>query len=171
MPAGIRFGAAEMSQRLLLLFRGHLRRLAGVKADENNFVVAAGIEADHPERADDALFDLIAKHGTTVINEGEDHRLLLPEVVAQLDAAAGFVAERKIQRHWRVKCRLESHVSQRQWHGRGGLASIAGDGLRAQSERREEERRSPDDMASFIHFIISFSPSQTQGLWPNSFRR
>src|SRR5205814_3561484 len=39
MPAGIGFGAAEMSQRLLFLLGGHLRRLAGIEADENNFVV------------------------------------------------------------------------------------------------------------------------------------
>src|SRR5207302_3260897 len=61
MPAGIRFGAAEMSQRFLFLFGGHLRRFAAIEADENNFVVAPGVEGEHAQHADDALFDLIAK--------------------------------------------------------------------------------------------------------------
>src|SRR5258706_16362330 len=117
MPAGIRFRAAEMSQRLLFLFRGHLRSLACVKADENNFVVAAGIEAEHAESADDALLDLIAKHG------------------------------------------------------RSRLAGVAWNSLRVQSERRDQERRDPHDMPSFIHSLISFSPSRAQESQPNPLRR
>src|SRR5258708_20840628 len=104
MPAGIRFRAAEMNQRLLFLFSSHLRRLAGIEADENNFVVAPGIEREHTQHADDALFDLIAKHGAAVVDESEDHRLL-PEILAKLNAAAGFVAEREVQRHWPVERR------------------------------------------------------------------
>ena len=36
MPAGIGFRTAEMSQRFLFLFGGHVRSLAGIEADENN---------------------------------------------------------------------------------------------------------------------------------------
>jgi len=63
MPAGIGFPAAEMSQRLLFLSAA----ISGVsresEADGNNFVSRAGIEREHAQHADDALFDLIAKHG------------------------------------------------------------------------------------------------------------
>src|SRR6266478_3000060 len=131
MPAGIRFRAAEMSQRLLFLFRGHLRGLAGVKADENDVVVTAGIEAEHAKSADNALLDLIAKHGAAVVDKGEDHRLLLAEIVAELNGAAGFVAEREIQRHWRVERRLEADVLQNPRHGRSRWAGVVGNGLGA----------------------------------------
>jgi len=119
-------------------FRSHLRRLAGIEADKNDFVVAAGIEGEHAQDADNALFDLIAKHGATVIDESEDHRLLLPEIIAELDAAAGFVAEWEIQRHRPVERRLEAHVLQSPWHGRSRRAGVAGDSLSLQSARREK---------------------------------
>src|ERR1700720_4990574 len=71
MPAGVRLRAAEMGQSLLFLFGGHLRRFAGIEADENNLIVASGIEREHAQHTDDALLDLIAKHRAAVINEGE----------------------------------------------------------------------------------------------------
>jgi len=79
MPAGIRLRAAESERAaFLFLFGSHLRRFAGIKADENNFVVAPGIEGKHAQDTDDALLDLIAKHGAAVVDESEDHRLLVP---------------------------------------------------------------------------------------------
>src|SRR5467141_4599346 len=116
MPAGIGFRAAEMSQRLLFLFGSHFRRLTRIEADENNFVVSPGIEREHSQHADDALFDLIAKHGAAVIDEGEDHWLLLPEIVAKLNAAASFVTEGEVERHWTVERRLEPDVLQNRGH-------------------------------------------------------
>src|SRR5882762_2126418 len=117
MPAGIGFRAAEMNQRLLFLFGSHLRRLARIEADENNFVIAPRIEREHTQHADNALFDLIAKHRAAIVDEGQDHRPL-SEILAELNAAAGFVTERKVQRHWPVEERFESHVLQSRWHGR-----------------------------------------------------
>src|SRR5260370_6826678 len=98
-----------MDQRLLFLFRSHLRRLAGIEADENNFIVAPGIEGQHAQHTDDALLDLVAEHGAAVIDEGEDH-WLLPKIIAQLNAAAGFVKEREVQRHRSVERRPGSHL-------------------------------------------------------------
>src|SRR5213594_2947911 len=72
----------QMSERLLFLFGGHLRSFAGIEADKNNFIIATGIEREHSQHADHTLFDLIAKHGAAVINEGQDHRLLLLEIVS-----------------------------------------------------------------------------------------
>src|SRR5438094_9506670 len=105
MPAGIGFRTAEMSERLLFLFGGHLRSFAGIEADKNNFIIATGIEREHSQHADHTLFDLIAKHGAAVINEGQDHRLLLLEIVPELNAAAGLVTEGEVQRHLPVKRR------------------------------------------------------------------
>ena len=82
----------------------------------------------------------------------------MPEILAELNAAAGFVAESEIQRHWPVERGLESHVLQSQWHGRSRRADVAGDGLRVQSACRQQERGNSNDMANSIHFVISFSP-------------
>ncbi len=117
MPAGIRLRAAEMNEGFLFLFRGHVRRFAGIEADENNIIVAAGIEAEHAERADHALLDLIAEHRAAVVDEREDHRLLLAEIVAELHAAAGFVAEREVQGHGTVERWFETDVLQSARHG------------------------------------------------------
>ncbi len=169
MPAGIRLRTAEMNQRLLFLLHSHFRRLAGIEADENYFVVAPGIEREHAQHADDALLDLIAKHGASVIDEGEDHRLL-PEILAELNAAAGFVAEREVQRHWPVERRLESYVLQSRRHGRSRWADVARNRLRAQRARRQQKRRKSTDMAKFIHFVLSFSPPPAQAPRANLFR-
>src|SRR2546430_16946324 len=119
MPAGIGFRAAEMSHGLLFLFGGHTRSFARIEADKNNFVIAPRIEAEHAQHADNALLNLIAEHGTSVVNEGEDDRFLLTEIVAKSNAAAGFVAEREVQRHLPIERRLEPDVLQNRGHGRG----------------------------------------------------
>src|SRR6202165_6263580 len=151
MPSGTRFRTTEMIQRLLFLFCSHFRRLARIKAHENNFIVAPGIEGEHAQYADDALLDLIAKHRAVVIDECEDHRLL-PEILAELNAAAGFVAEGEVQRHWPVERGLESHVLQNRRHGRSRRADVAGDGLRMQGARPQEKRGNPEDTEGFLHF-------------------
>src|SRR2546425_7489980 len=71
MPTGIRFRSAEAGQGFLLLFRSHLRSFAGIETDEDNFVVTPGIEREHSQHADHALFNLIAKHGAAVVDEGK----------------------------------------------------------------------------------------------------
>src|SRR5207302_6800940 len=106
-----------MSERLLFLFGGHLRSFAGIEADKNNFIIATGIEREHSQHADHTLFDLIAKHGAAVIDEGENYRFLA-EVVAELNAAAGLVTEGEVQRHLPVKRRFEPHVLQNRGHSR-----------------------------------------------------
>src|SRR5713226_9163 len=111
MPAGFRFRTAEMSQRLLFLFCRHFRSLAGIEADENDIIVAAGIKREHAQNANDALLDLLAKHGAAIVDESEDHRFLA-EIITKLDAAPGFVAKGKVQGHLPVEQWFESHVPQ-----------------------------------------------------------
>src|SRR6266446_5796663 len=116
MPTRIRFRTAEAGQGFLLLFGGHLRSFAGIETDKDNFVVTPGIEREHSQHADHALFNLIAKHRAAVVDEGKDNGLL-PEIHTQLNIAAGFVAESQVQRHLTVERWLESHVSQSRGHG------------------------------------------------------
>src|SRR2546430_8854899 len=132
MPAGIGFRAAEMSHGLLFLFGGHTRSFARIEADKNNFVIAPRIEAEHAQHADNALLNLIAEQGTSVVNEGEDDRFLLTEIVAKSNAAAGFVAEREVQRHLPIERRLEPDVLQNRGLGRGRRAGAARNSLRPQ---------------------------------------
>src|SRR5439155_23150791 len=137
MPAGIRLRTAEMNEGLLFLFGGHFGSFARIKADENDVVVAARIETEHAQRADDALLDLIAKHGTAVVDEGEDHRLLLSEIVAELNAAAGLVAETKIQWHLATEAGFESHALQSRRRGRGRGAYVGWNGVCVQRGCRQ----------------------------------
>src|SRR6202521_1475612 len=88
MPAGSRLWTAEVREHGFFLFRSHAGRLARIEADENNLVVAAGIEREHSESADDSLLDLIAEHRAVVIDEGEAHRLLA-EIIGTLAAGPG----------------------------------------------------------------------------------
>jgi len=158
-----------MKQRLLFLFCSHFRRLARIEAHENNFIVAPGIEREHAQYADDALLDLIAKHRAVVIDECEDHRLL-PEILAELNAAPGFVAEGEVQRHWPVERRLESHALQSRGHGRSRRADVAGDGLRVQRACPQQKRGNPEDMEGFLH-LVTFSSPPVQARRTNLFRR
>src|SRR5207302_10893986 len=96
-----------MSERLLFLFDGHLRSFAGIEADKNNFIIATGIERAHSQHADHTLFDLLAKHGAAVIDEGHDHPLLLSEIVPTLNAAAGLVTDGPVPRPLTVKWLFE----------------------------------------------------------------
>ena len=159
-----------MSQRFLFLLGGHLRRLAGIEADENNLVVAAGIEGEHAQHADDTLFHLIAEHRAAVINEGENYGLL-PEILTEPNAAAGLVAEEELQRHRPVERRRKSDVLQSRGHGRSSRAGVAGNCLRAQHPRRQQERGNSDGMANFFHGLISFSPPARQARGTNPFRQ
>src|SRR5271169_2885935 len=114
MPAASRFGAAEMRHGRFFFLGGHVRTLARIEADENDLVVAAGIEGEHTQGADDALLGLVAEHGATVVHEREEY-WLLREILAEHDIAASLIAERKIERQMRVERRFESNVLQ---HGR-----------------------------------------------------
>src|SRR5260370_24575505 len=148
-----------MSERLLFLFGGHLRSFAGIEADENNFVIAPGIEREHSQHADDALFDLIAKHGAAVIDEGEDHWLLLAEIVAKLNAAASFVTEGDVERHGTVERRLEPYVLQNRGHSRSPAPGAGRNSLRAPRRASgPQEGGNPKQMGNFFHACISFSP-------------
>src|SRR5260370_4147348 len=111
MPTRIRFRTAEAGQGFLLLFGGHLRSFAGIETDEDNFVVTPGIEREHSQHADDALFNLIAKHRAAVVDEGKDNGLL-PEILTQFNIAAGFLAESQLQPHLAVDLCLEYHALQ-----------------------------------------------------------
>src|SRR6202022_1334327 len=102
MPAGRSIGAAIVRQGGLFFPGGHKRSFARIKADKKYFVVAARIEGEHLERATDTLLNLIAEHGTAVIDKCEQHRLAA-EIFAQLHIAARLVAEIQVQGQLRVE--------------------------------------------------------------------
>ena len=84
-----------MRQGLFLFLRSDRRRFARVKADKNDIVVPPWVEGEHTERADNTLFDQIAKHGAVVVDKSEDRRLP-SKIVTQSDRATGLVTERDI---------------------------------------------------------------------------
>src|SRR5215469_15360699 len=90
--------------------------VAVVKADEQDFVIAARIERKHPQRTNDALLYLIAQHGAVEVDEREDDGLLA-EVTAEPDVAAGLVTERCIKRHLRIQFGPEVDALQSGRHG------------------------------------------------------
>jgi len=96
VPACGGFRAPVVRERRYFLLRGHIRRLARIKTDEYNFVIAPSVERKHLQRADNTLLHLIAKHWTTVINQSEEDGFVA-EVIAEVDIAAIFVAETSIQ--------------------------------------------------------------------------
>src|SRR5260370_40638469 len=95
----------------------------------------------------------------------------MPEILAELNAAAGFVAEGEIQRHGPVERGLESDVLQSRWHGRSRRGDVSGDGLRVQRPRRQPEGGNSNDLVNSIHFVISFSPAPAQAPGAILFRR
>ena len=129
MPARFGFAAAKAGECGFLFLRGPFRRITRIKTDEDHFVVAAGVEGKHAQRANHTLLHLIAEHGAAVIDERQDHGLPV-KVVAKLDAAAGFVLERNVKGHLAAELGLEAHVLQSAGHGRGRRAHPARSGLR-----------------------------------------
>src|SRR5438445_9578567 len=155
MPARDGFRAAEMIESGLFLRCGHLGRFAGIEADENDFVVAAGIERKHAQSADDAHLNLVAQHRAIVINKGEDYGLLTEEL-AKLNAAAGFIPKMQVEGHLAVKRRLESHVAQSRRHSRSRGTRVRGNPMSAQRRTRvQQERGHPYEFACYIHLINS----------------
>src|SRR5690242_14643106 len=109
MPARGRCRAVEAIESGLLFLRGHCRRVLGIEADENHFVVAAGVEGEHAQSTYDPSLNLIAQHRAAVINEREDHGLLAGEL-AKRNVAAGFIAKVSIERHLAIKRRLKTDI-------------------------------------------------------------
>ena len=118
--------------------RGHVRRFARIKADEDNFVIATGRKRQHAQGAYDALLHLVTQHRAAVVNKCQNHRLLF-EIIAQLYITAVFVDERQIEGHLRVKLRIKSDILQLGRHGRGADANIARDRLAARSVTAEQQ--------------------------------
>src|SRR5207248_10969202 len=117
-------------------------------------------------------YDSSGKHEAAVINEGQEHRLWLLEIVPGLSAAAGLVTEGEVQRHLPVKRRFEPHVLQNRGHGRSRGAGTGRNRLRAQrGASGEQERGSRDDMVNFLHGAISSSPSKLRARGTNPFPR
>src|SRR5207248_3513 len=63
MPARFGFAAAKAGECGFLFLRGPFRRITRIKTDEDHFVVAAGVEGKHAQRANHTLLHLIAEHG------------------------------------------------------------------------------------------------------------
>src|SRR6266850_7124875 len=156
MPAGFRSGTAKAGDHAFLFLRGHVRRFTRIKTDEHDLIIRAGVEGKHAQRSDDALLHLTAKHGTAVVDEGQDDGFLA-EIFAELDGAAGLVAKRKIERHLRVELWFESDVLKSRRHRRGRWTDIARDGLRVSGRRGQQESCCPEDGADFFHLATSFS--------------
>src|SRR5215470_2349556 len=109
MPPGNRLRAVEADKGSVLFLGSHLRRIARIEADENHFVVAAGIEGKHAQSAHHTHLNLVAQHGATVINEGQDDGLP-SEKLAKLNVTAGFIAKMQIEGHLAVERRLEADI-------------------------------------------------------------
>ena len=96
MPAAGSFRTVKMGKRGFLFLRSHRRGLAGIKADENHFVIVPRIERKHPERTYNALLDLVAEHRTGVIDKSQDYRLLAV-IFAEANFPPALIAEFKVR--------------------------------------------------------------------------
>src|SRR5207245_7023228 len=157
MPSLDRFRAVEAFESHFLFLRGHFRRVMGIEADDNHFVVTAGVEGEHAQSADDTSLDLVAQHRAAVINEREDHGLLAEEV-AKWNIAAAFIAKVSIERHLAIEWRLETDVLQGWRHGGRGWANVTGNGLSLQRAACCEQRENSENVARLSHLLISSSP-------------
>src|SRR5580700_3833179 len=159
MPAAGSCRAVEMSEDVFLFFRRHIGGFARIKTDEDHVVVAARRERKHAQRADDALFHLIAKHGAAVIDERQNNRTAVAKIVVELDALAGLVDERHVQRDLPVERRFKTNIAQRRRHIRGSLSDTTRNGLRAEGAGSEKEQHSGrKQLARMSHALNSFSP-------------
>src|SRR5690348_5551733 len=109
MPARDRFRAMEAFESHSLFLCGHFRRVMGIEADENHFVITAGVEGKHAQSADHTSLDLVAQHRAAVINERKDHGLLAEELAKQ-NIAAAFIAKVSIERHLSIERRLKTDI-------------------------------------------------------------
>src|SRR5215471_3292007 len=139
MPAASRLRSAEVLECCFFLLPGHVCRLARIEADKNNLVVGTGIEREHLQRADDALFDLVAEHRAAVIDESENYWLAV-EVVAESDVAAGLIFEMEGQRNLPVERRFEANVAQGNGEASGRRARVAGYSLRRNTRAAGEHQ-------------------------------
>src|ERR1700722_10367332 len=142
-----------MVQRGLLFLRGHVWRLARVKADKDHFVIATRRKRQHTQSTYYALLHLVTQHRAAVIHERKDHGLLF-EIIAELYVGAVFIDERQIERDWRVELRIKSYVLQLRRHGRGINADIAGNRLAARNASADQQYGDGRDGAYSIHELL-----------------
>src|SRR5579859_371828 len=153
MPAAGGLRTAKMSHGHFFFLGRHLRSLARVKADKNNFVIPAGIKRKHAEGADYSLLDLIAKHGATVVNERQEDRPLM-EIITELDSAARLVAESEIQRKTRIELRIETYVSEHRRHVLRRRTGAIRHSLCARRARAQQQRKNSKNGTHAPHGLI-----------------
>src|SRR5207248_2747045 len=83
-------------QDVSFLRSGKLRRVIRIEAHRHHVEFFANVELQNLERAFQSNEQLRAQHGTAVINEIKNDRLLA-NVVAQLHRLSAFVAESQVQ--------------------------------------------------------------------------
>ena len=110
-------------------------RFARIEADEDHFVVAAGIERKHLQRADDALLDLIAEHRAAVIDKREEYRLARGNI--RRVATSRPVSSRKceVSGIWPLSGGSKPTLRRAGGKSRGGVTDVAGHGLRGHATR------------------------------------
>src|ERR1700730_816784 len=157
MPARGRFGAAGVRQGCQLFLGRHLWSFARIKANEYDFVVAAGVEGEHLQRADHTLLNLIAEHGTAVINRRKQHGVAT-EIVAQPNVATRLISKIDVQGELRIKLRLEADVLKLDGQARGRFTYVIRNSLRARGDGEREQRANSDDGTNTVHrlFILLF---------------
>src|ERR1700674_1796030 len=158
VPARSRFRTPEMGHRRFFFLKGHIGSLARIKAYENDLVIAARIEGKHAQRPNHALLHLIAEHGTAVVHERKDDRLL-SEIFAELNTPAGLVAKGEVELQLRVEPGLETDILQREGQGTRSRSGIVRDCLRA-NYGRKQQRGDSGDGAKPVHMLtFSFPPA------------
>src|SRR5882724_423151 len=159
VPSGRSLGPAEVIQRSLLFRRRHLRSVAIVKTHKKHFIIAPWIERQHPQRADHALLQLRAQHRTSVVHEGQQHRLVLMEILSKLHTLAVFVGESGIERHLRIQLWTEIHVLQNGRQTRCGLSGVIRHRLRKATRARDKQGSENKNRAQLLHNPYGFFSS------------
>src|SRR5262245_19178849 len=112
VPARLGPGSLVAPQVGRLLGGGQLRRLLRLEAHRDDLELLAHVEAQHRERAGEAVERERAQHRALVVHQRQHHRPLA-EVVAEPHAAAGLVLQRDVERDLVRQLLLERDLVQR----------------------------------------------------------
>src|SRR5208283_6074295 len=96
-----------------------------VEAHRKNVKLVSYAELDFLQAVEQAILSHGAKHGTTEINQGEDHRLLA-EVIAQPHRLASFIPKLQVKRNLFIQPLVDPYSLQE----RGKNFRIVGAGAR-----------------------------------------
>jgi len=98
MPGPVPDRAVIPLQVRLSGLRSNCRRIARIKADNDNIKVATKVEAsDAIECSHQAVQLLVTQHGATIVNKRQNHRLR-GEILVQADSRSIFINKHQVQR-------------------------------------------------------------------------